>query len=217
MTDVIQIFKYKELFTKDNYTPENRRQLEKLPEQIISSQGFFEQDSIFLPKFQKENLKVKKPELLLIQDLLEHQIAGSERVQRSRREFREAWHRQLYVFEQLKGRKAFELFKLEKVTADRCDLFLDYESNAPFIGIPERQEHKLGELRPGEAIRFRINGKSDFSLFGRRERSFHEFDYVIQWLGTAERIQFMDQNKIEKTKKLPQELVNLVDERKLLR
>lgn len=216
MTDIIQIFKYKELFTKENYTPKNRKQLAVYPKEVISEQGYWEAEKVVLPLAQKENLKAK-PDLLIIQDLLQHEFVPNESWTRTPREaFRTFAHQGHYTFYQLQGFRSFELFKLQKAAEDRYELFLDYQSNSATIGVPRRQDHKLCDLRPGAAVRIRINGRSDFTLFGRKARSFHEFDYLIQWRGTTDKIAFQDPARIKNIKQLPQEFSTTVDERKPL-
>ncbi|GAB2775542.1 hypothetical protein [Salinimicrobium soli] len=207
MTDVIQIFKYKELFTKETYTPQNRKHLNDLPVQISSTTGFLKEETVYLP-LSKQKPGSTSPDLLIIQDLLAHDIPGDSWLQESRKAFRTIFHQDLYL------KRSFELFKLKKSAEDRYDLHLDYESNSGTIGFPQRQDHKLCELIPGQPVRFRINGKSDFSLTGRKERTFHEFDYVIEWLGKAEKIEFLD---TQRTKDLPLKFSNVINERKLLR
>ncbi|GAB3217602.1 hypothetical protein J0A67_00800 [Algoriphagus aestuariicola] len=81
------------------------------------------------------------------------------------------------------------------------------------VGDPERDAMKIGELHPGKNLEFRINGKRDFSLTGRRDRSYMEQSFWIQELGSIRRAES------SKGKEFPFELPKpdkLVDLRKLL-
>lgn len=56
------------------------------------------------------------------------------------------------------------------------------------VGDPERSEMKIGELEADKSLEFRVNGKRDFSLTGRRDRSYLEQSYSLQHLGAAREI-----------------------------
>ena len=96
------------------------------------------------------------------------------------------------------------------------ELEIDYSTNSVKIGIPARENHKICDLKMSKPIRYRINGKSDFTMSGRKERTFYEFDYIIEWLGTAGRIEFCELNKINKLKSIPRGSSKLIDERRML-
>lgn len=37
-------------------------------------------------------------------------------------------------------------------------------------------------------------------MTGRKERTFYEVDYIIEWIGTASKIEYKELNKIMKSK-----------------
>jgi hypothetical protein len=51
------------------------------------------------------------------------------------------------------------------------------------IGFPERDEFKICELTLNKPVSIKINGKRDFSLSGRRARTFVEQEYIFNYMG----------------------------------
>ncbi len=201
MIDVIQIYKSVKAFTKSSYTPESRKQFQERKNAIDSYEGYLEDGTLFLPLEYKDMSEIKDAGLIIIQDSEANIFPGEETENPC-------------IFKQLNTPKSFEIFRIKR-SDDVYELFLDYTSNALRIGIPKRDNHKICELKPSKPVRYKINGKSDFTMSGRKERSFCEFDYIIEWEGKAERIEFCALNRIKKTKTV-QECI-FIDERKNLR
>ena len=111
----------------------------------------------------------------------------------------------------------FEIFKISKNQPDRFDFFLDYIANSTLLGIPKRENHKIFELRKEKPIRYKINGKSDFTAgFRRKQRTFYELDYIFEYKGQVEKIEFLNLDEVKKTKEIPLSNCKLINERKLL-
>ncbi len=227
MIEVIQIYKYKEIFHKDSYTPENRKLLNAVESSFDSKNGYLDNDILYLPIECKNRPDLQTAQLIVIQDIkgwdpfltnkeLEHS-GLPEWFIKSRRDFSIADNQTIFEFKQLSSPKSFEIFKISKSFNNSFDLFIDYDSNSTSIGIPKRNNHKICELRPGHPIRYKINGKSDFSMTGRKQRTFYEYDYIIELIGKVNRIEFLELNKISKTKKIPFEKCKLINERKILK
>lgn len=51
------------------------------------------------------------------------------------------------------------------------------------VGFPERSEFKVCELTIDKPVSIKINGKRDFSLTGRRARTFIEQEYIFNYVG----------------------------------
>jgi hypothetical protein len=51
------------------------------------------------------------------------------------------------------------------------------------VGFPERNEFKVCELTIAKPVSIKINGKRDFSLTGRRARTFIEQEYIFNYIG----------------------------------
>lgn len=110
----------------------------------------------------------------------------------------------------------FELFTILKNNNDEFEIYLNYELNAKDIGEPTRNYHKLCNLKMNEAVKVSINGKSDSNMGSGKDRSYAEYEYIIEYLGEVENIEFREFNKIESTKELPKLIVNHIDLRKIL-
>lgn len=110
-----------------------------------------------------------------------------------------------------------EIFKIRKTDSELFEIEIDYAANSMSIGVPERENHKFCDLKKDKPIRYKINGKSDFTMTGRKERTFYEFDYVFEWIGPADRIDYRELNKMKKSKIIPLGNSKLIDERKILR
>lgn len=205
MPAVIQIFKSVRIIEKPEYTAEARKVLGIWPDSIESDSGFVENGTLFLQKDLKSRSLDLAVLIILIDDI--HPDQGFASAQK----LRVAHHKQL------NSPRPAEIFRLGDNGNGVFNLFLDYANNASTIGVPRRENHKFAELHPGNPIRYRINGKSDFTLSGRKQRSFYEFDYIFQNLGEVERIDFLENRPLRNKKNIPEKSARLVEERKLLR
>lgn len=227
MIDVIQIYKSKEIFTKSTYTPRNRNLFNLSEESFDSTQGYLENETLILPIEYKKLHDVKTADLIIIQDikgwesfLVNKYLEGLDLpdwFNKSRREFLINDNKTLYAFRQLSFVQSFEIFKIQKTERGFFELEIDYTANSMRIGIPERENHKFCDLKKSKPIRYKINGKSDFTMTGRKERTYYEFDYIIEWIGTADKIEFRELSKINTSKIVPLGNSKLIDERKILR
>lgn len=227
MIDVIHIYKSREIFTKSTYTTENRKQFHDLEVSFDSTQGFLDKETLVLPIDYKNQADIKTANLIIIQDIkgwepfLVNKDLESLNIpawlKKLSRDFIIADNRNLFVLMQSKALKPFEIFKIRKSDKDSYELFIEYASNSMRIGIPKRENHKICDIKENKPIRYRINGKSDFTMSGSKERTFYEFDFIIEWIGKADKIEFRELNKIGKSKTIPLDNCKLIDERKILR
>lgn len=227
MTDVIQIYKSKGILEKLSYTPQNRKHFSNLNETVVSENGYVENGILYLQHYYRNHPDLQTADLIIIQDtdgfnpFLIHESLNDvilpEGDFRSRRDFLIKDNKHFAGLRQLSTPKSFELFKICKSGNDTFELFLDYASNAMIIGMPERENHKIGELKKNQPLRYKINGKADFTLTGRKQRTFCEFDYIFEWIGQVDKIGFQELNKLKKTKKIPLAECKLIDERKILK
>lgn len=224
MVDVIQVYKSREIFTKTTYTPENRKRFHDWEENLASKQGYLDNETLILPMSFQGQVEVKTSDLVIIQDVIGWEQFRANDSAQSPDWFKKVSadvlmqeRRHLFAFKQLNALKSFEIFKIRKAGSDTYELFVEYAENAMKIGIPERINHKICELKQSKPVRYQINGKSDFTMSGRKARTFYEFDYVIEWLGAASKIDFKELSKIRKTKSVPFNNIKLIDERKILK
>ena len=205
MIDIIQIFKAKGVYDKANYNAENRKLFDDAAQSIKSENGYLDNTTLFLPDDFIESQEIKSPKLILLYDYVGDSINQS---------FSDSIS--LLSFRDTHIPRPFDIFKISKSENDSFELFIDYHTHATQIGIPARENHKICELRKNEPVRYKINGKSDFTFTGRKQRTFYEFDYLIEWIGTADNIDFKTQEEINTIKELPLADYKLIDERKIL-
>jgi len=222
MIDVIQIFKSVERIEKPDYDSTSRQNVGAW-ESIVSKTGFLKDGIITLPIESKNDPTIKNADLIIIQDINGFDPFSINKswdnssfpnwFKSSRKEYLNSTNLQLKGFSVLSKPCTFEIFELKKTTSESIEIWLKYSET---IGIPKRENHKIAELKQGKSIRFKINGKDDFTITGRKQRTFFEFDFIIEYIGTADRIEYKELNKIERTKALPLNDCKVIDERKIL-
>ncbi len=94
---------------------------------------------------------------------------------------------------------------------------LNYQDNGSYIGIPRRDNFQVGELAPNQPLRVTINGKSDFSLTGRRERTFFLLDYIFIYYGEFTEFSTASTAQLAEERSLRFAPVKHVDLQKILR
>jgi hypothetical protein len=224
MIDVIQVFRSEQRFKKDNY--ETAKLLHQWEDYIASRNGYLEDGTLYLPDTGDKAPAIEDAKIFVIVDIKGFQPFSAE----TSRKWTRAphWHvdthkkYMLYVNDQIIGgyKQAGSLnlgfLKIEKEQAGSFNLHLHYSRHPMEIGVPERDDHMFANVKTGKAVRYRLNGKSDFTMSGRKARGFAEFDFIIEYSGQAEKVVFEQPAKIETVKK-PTKEYKLVDERKILK
>ena len=208
---VIQVYKSIAVFTKNEYSPQGRKSFHHLEAVIDSRQGFLEDGVLILPLEYKSVVNTKNTEIIIIQDTLQNKKPELNRGPDS------SDSGEAIVLNQLGTPKEFEVFRIQRAGKEKYEIFIDYNSNASRIGVPKREYHKICDLSKSKPIRFRTNGKSDFTMTGRKERTFNEFDYIIEMVGRASGVEFREFSKVHKRKNIPVNEAQLIDERKILK
>ena len=124
MIEVIQIYKFKEIFHKDTYTPESRKLLNAVEGSFDSQNGYLENDILYLPSECKNRADLQTAQLIVIQDIkgwdpfltnkeLEHS-GLPEWFIKSRRDFSFTDNQTIFEFKQLSSPKPFEIFKIHE-------------------------------------------------------------------------------------------------------
>ena len=228
MTHIIQLFKSHTRVSKPNYTPEKRKSISEWPESIESQTGFLEDETLILPKDKENQPNLRSARLVIIQDILGFQPEqimnawGKQNVpswfSESRIAYELSENPQFGSFLYSSKPWPFELFRIEIEEQNAFSLFLNHLANRTNIGIPERENHKIAVLKKNQPIRYRINGKSDFTLSGRgTQRIFSEYDYIMEYLGKVQSIDFQDIQTLRVSKEIPHQKCKLIDERKILK
>lgn len=86
---------------------------------------------------------------------------------------------------------------------DTLQLHLNWDYGT--IGLPERENFKICELKIHQPIEININGKRDFSLTGRRARTYVEKNVIIEYLGQISDFEWIANQKISVQKTIPEQ------------
>ena len=227
MIAVIQIFKSAERFKKDDYGAGKLQLLNLWEESFTSSTGYLENGTLYLPDVRKQEPYIQSAHTVILQDINGfdpfHFAMPLEKTRQHR------WFRdfnknhvllvkdQAICYYRLSHSLTFEIFRIEKKQPDAFNLYLNYTGNKFAIGIPERNDHKIAEITLNKPVRYKLNGKSDFTMTGRKQRTFAEYDYLIEYVGQANKIVYKDFKKIETIRNKPNREYKFVDERKILK
>lgn len=203
MFDVFEVHKSRKVFTKPTYTPENRKMYSTQVDTCNFKHRYVEKDTLFQPAAFESNSRINISDLIIIQHTIDSSFENPEI--------------DLMLLSQLNTLKAFEIFKIKKADHDTYTIQLDYVTHSSFIGIPKRENHKIFDLKQSQPMRYKLNGKSDFTMTRGKERTFHEFYYIIEWTGTAKNIEFLDKIEPIKGTNPVQKDLKMIDERKMLR
>ncbi len=226
MIDVIQIFKSEERFKKDEYETGKLRLLNQIEDSLMSRTGYLENRTLYLPDMGKQEPDLQSAHTIIIQDINGFDpfpFTTSRDASHRPRWFKDIKKNHVLLvkdeaicYYRLSRTLTFEIFRIEKKLPDCFNLYLNYSENPLAIGVPERDDHKIAEIKLNKPVRYKLNGKSDFTMTGRKQRTFAEYDYLIEYVGQADKIVFKDWNKMETSKIKPKEY-KLVDERKILK
>lgn len=100
-----------------------------------------------------------------------------------------------------------ELDIFELKLNEKIELHLLYNQFA--IGLPERDSFKLCDIKMNQPIEIKINGKLDFSLTSRRERTYIEQQYIIQYFGVFNSCEIYKPNSSISDKQFPSNLKSI--------
>ncbi|MGB0177659.1 MAG: hypothetical protein ACPF9D_10865, partial [Owenweeksia sp.] len=196
----IQVWKSVRVIKKPDYTTESRKVADKEVVKAKSRACDLEDEVLFLP-FNTE----PAPDLISTDLMIVINDDGPG----------QTINRKLVCFQRPVVPRTFDIFKIGRNQSGGFDLHLEYSAHKFHIGIPERSDHKIAELKPGQVVRYRINGKSDFTLTSRKQRTFMEYDYFFEYSGKARKIGFRELHTFQGT--ITPVRIKLVDERKILK
>ena len=194
--DVIQIHRSMKMFTKQNYTSENREDFWSSSKVFNSEIGYFNEGILFLPLEHKTTPNLHGCQLVILIDGLgfEYDSIVAE----------------IKVYGGIKYQKELELFKIQKMKSGSYELSLNYKTYT-WNGTPERNNHKICEMLVGQIIRYQLNWKHNY-----KERNYYEVDYHVEFVGQATSIEFRKAREITQLKKNRSENCKFINERKIL-
>lgn len=230
MMHVFQFYKKHWRIPKKYYTTETRQAFQNWDNKIQSQIGFVYGKELLLPVDKKSIIQLNGATSVILQDVIGHNSSQSKLHIRHNAEINRFpdWYRQqqlertdsqnpeLAVFNNQKRIWDFEIFSIEKNDNNEFELYLRYKINEFQLGKPARDDHKLCILKKNEPLKISINGKSDFTMTGRKERSYAEYEYIIEYLGEIASVEFRELNKIGTEKAIPEKFGKHIDLRKIL-
>lgn len=208
MIQVFHIFKKNAVISKKDYTPELRKSFFEWGNQLVSRLGILQENQLLLPDEYKDQVNVSGKGTVILQDIIGYSgtSAKSDYLKYAKSMDLNSWiiegwlkrFPEIITFNKEDRMQYFELFSI------------DLESGELY----RKDAHKLCDLKPGKPIRILLNEKWDFTGTGRRERSYSESDYIIQYLGEVETIAFVPENKLEIQREIPWRTAKTIDLRK---
>lgn len=184
---ILQVFTNVLRYAKEDRSFDKRRErLQWRPAE--SSNGYTREGELFLPPGILQHPVLERANLLTIKDSLAPQFSYMERLGNND------------CFE-LTAPRTLGNFKIKQ--DEELELYLQYDRF--FIGTPKRANMKLCSLRPHQPVEVFINGKTDFSLTGRRSRQFNDQQYIFEWLGDFKSCRILPENAAPVLKQIPTE------------
>lgn len=230
MIQLFQIYKKHARIRKPYYTSELRNEFLKWDKSIVSKVGYVKNDKLYLSDDNKNLLNLNRTGTIILQDIIGYSNSTfRQKIKNEAKEFKfPSWYSENIVKSTAEQNPElicftpeihscfFEIFSIEKSDSELFELFLRYKANELKIGEPKREDHKLCHLIKGLPVRICINGKSDSTMSSGSQRTYEEFEYIIEYLGEIKSIEYQALNKIEVEKEIPQRLEKTIDLRKIL-
>ncbi|OHX63970.1 hypothetical protein [Flammeovirga pacifica] len=195
---VIQLFNNSYVYDKDYKNYESRKEVVQWKNEIPSN-------SLVDGKVQITNVD---PAISLASDqnmviLIDHNINTFEELHQLHKLNNENWDKQnandflikrpkLFLGKLAQHKLSFEIFQL-RLKETKLELFIDWDYWK--VGREEKENFKIGELKIHQPLNIKIDGKRDFSLTGRRKRTFIENNYIIEYKGIFEEVEFIKEQK----------------------
>ena len=217
---VIQCFKLLGIFNKGTYNHQNRQETMCWPSQLNSTAGYLDGDILVMSSDQEEKWIKNIPAVMVIMeapDINPATIRAGMVPERFRdfspsvliEEFRPVLieeFRPYFYFKRPFRSGRFETFELSQSPERGFELLVDPPN--------KKGGHKIADLLVRVPVKYLCNHKIDFSLTGRRERSYWEYEYIIEYVGVAREIDFSD--KPGKAKKILTDPLKAIDKRQIL-
>ncbi len=196
---VIQIFSNSYHYDKEYKEFETRKEWVKWKKEIVSSTQI-EDKTVLVTQKNYEKQGGSSPNLVILLDsnfyTEEDKIYLSKLDSNYNRYKYYKKEKQQLIFSTLSNRKIdLEIFKIrQNETTKEIELFFHW--NYWKMGGSERESFKLSELKVNKPINIKTDGRQDFSMSGRRKRTFIENNYIIEYKGIFSQIEIIKEDKI---------------------
>jgi len=178
---IVQIFRNINVYGKAKKSFDDRRD-EMTWRDIPSKSGYVTDNELYLPEKILDNADFKRCGLITIEDDNLSPTFSSPDLRFTtviKGGFETIYNHCFH----LNQRAKVGIFEIRN--NDGLELFLQYDYYE--IGIPERENFKLCDLKQNSPVEIKINGKTDFSMSSGRERVFKEQYYICEYLGDFEK------------------------------
>jgi hypothetical protein len=182
---ILRILKKSGRFPKDVYSPRVRKAFSRRPEKVLSTVGKWDNGHLYISDRHGEELNPARLKAIILTDELTdwetralREDAAPEQTAVCRSEIK--------GLNKETGAWQAEFFTFSLNESEGFDISLNYSEYALYIGEPERENYPIGILKKGQPLEILIKGKSDFSLSGRRQRTYAEFAFLMEYLGMAD-------------------------------
>lgn len=174
---VFQVFRNINVYGKANKSFDNRR--EKTEWKPISSKaGYVKDGELYLPESILGNPDFKTCDVITFEDNAEIKPVTALDMAYARYYNLDIKPVYNHCFHLDRVNK-LDIFEIRKTDEIELHLLYGYFE----IGTPKRGNIKLCEIRKGEPVEVKINGKTDFSMSSRRARVFKEQAYIFEYIG----------------------------------
>jgi hypothetical protein len=182
---IFQVFRNINVYGKANKSFDDRK--DRMTWKVIPSKsGHVIDGELYLPEQILKNADLLTCDLITIEDDNQPQTFTSSDLRFTKvigsnyePDFNHCFH--------LARHNKLDIFEIRK--EDEIELHLQYGYFE--IGIPERKNFKLCDIKKNKPVEIKINGKTDFSLSSGRERIFKEQDYIFEYIGDFDKCKIL--------------------------
>lgn len=224
MIHIFHIFQKSAQIPKVDYTPNFRKSFFQWKKRLKSEVGYVQNGKLFLPDYREEEMNVSRTGAIILKDIPGY----SELEKRKSLEIEQRkWNLpDWFIQNQLKQNPEFMcfnkedrkwffgMFSIEKSSSGEFDLFIGLTEN-PFSSEPVQNNYKLCTLKKETPVEILVNSKSDFTMTGRKQRIYSEYDCIIQYWGDVSEVKFLTMNKIGIEREIPSGNCKKIDLRKM--
>jgi len=179
---------------KGAYNTNYRNSIKEWPKEVAFSDNQIIQNTLFVPS-QFKSLLLEKTNSIKSITLIEN--IDSKEIS--------------YITQPIQNKVCpISILEIIQINPSNFDVHLNYSKNKNFIGAPTRDNHKIGVLKTGSPLLYKINGKIDWEDL---QRYYNEIELYIEHIGNINNIEI--NTKMEKIPFTIDE-AKVIDERKIL-
>lgn len=223
MIHIFHLFQKAAQIPKTDYTTDFRKSFFKWEKNLKSEIGYIQNNKLFLPDYRKGEMNIRRTGAIVLKDIPGYSEWEKRKSLETelKRGYLPAWFIQNQLiqnpeftcFNKEDKRWDFGMFSIEKSASEDFDLFISLTEN-PFDSVPTHNSYKLCTLKKGIPVEILVNSKSDFTMTGRKQRIYSEYDCIIQYWGEVSDVAFISVSKIGIEREIPSGIGKKIDLRK---